>query len=97
MLLDLMSLHAAPGQVAQPGTIAFFSPDLDGLETRADERLLAAMNFGPVHLTLEPPRELPRRATLLRSSDPDRVPDEVDLSRFVLLPCESVLLLVAED
>jgi hypothetical protein len=97
MSLDLMSLHDAPGQVAQPGTIAFFSPDIDGLQTRTGERLLAVMNFGPVHMTLEPPSELPRQATLLRSTDPDRVPGEVDLARFVLLPCESVLLLAAED
>ncbi|HZD02661.1 MAG TPA: alpha-amylase family glycosyl hydrolase [Actinomycetes bacterium] len=55
------------------------------------ERLLAAVNFAAVLAPLRLPAELPRRATLLISTDPDRA-DGVDLNGFALGPSEAVLL-----
>ena len=60
-------------------------------------RLLAAVNFTTVPVTLGPPAGLSRRATLLTSTDPDRVSGDADLARLVLLPSEAVLLLVPPE
>ena len=59
--------------------------------------LLAAANFGVVHVTLQLPVQPPRRAVLVSSTDPDRIGGEVDPDRFVLLPSEVVVLATPLD
>jgi alpha-glucosidase len=58
------------------------------------DRLLAAVNFatGPVPLRLDPDLDLPRRAALEVSTDPDRADGDVDLHGFALQASEGVLL-----
>jgi alpha-glucosidase len=56
------------------------------------DRLLAAVNFAPNAVRLLLPTELPRRATLLLSTDPNRGDADVDLGGFTLGPSEAVLL-----
>jgi alpha-glucosidase len=56
------------------------------------ERLLAVMNFATDPVPFRPLDELPRRATLVLSTDPDRADGEVDPNGFVLGPSEAVLL-----
>jgi hypothetical protein len=48
-------------------------------------------------MTLRLPDGLSPRATLVMSTDPDRVTGDADLRRFVLLPSEAVLLLPVGD
>ena len=63
----------------------------------AREGLLAAVNFTAEPMTLRLPDGLPPWATLVMSTDPDRVTGDADLRRFVLLPSEAVLLLPVGD
>jgi alpha-glucosidase len=57
-----------------------------------DSDRLLAVNFaaGPVPLRLDP--ELPRRARIAVSTDPDRADGDVDLSDVALGPSEGVIL-----
>jgi hypothetical protein len=54
--------------------------------------VLAAINFATAPTPTKLPAELPARATLVISADPDGAEGEVDLSDFVLAPSEGVLL-----
>jgi len=56
------------------------------------DRLLAAVNFASRELSLRPNSELPRRAELLISTDPDRARGELDLAALRLAPDEAVIL-----
>jgi alpha-glucosidase len=56
------------------------------------DRLLAAINFASVKVPLQLPAELPGRAALLLSSDPDRAERDVELGDFRLGPSEAVIL-----
>jgi alpha-glucosidase len=56
------------------------------------DRLLAAVNFASVRVPLKLPGELPGRAALLLSSDPDRAEGDVELGGFQLAPSEAVIL-----
>jgi alpha-glucosidase len=59
------------------------------------ETLLVAVNFATDPVPVRPLAELPRRASLVLSSDPDRLDADVDPNRFVLGPGEAVLLRLA--
>src|SRR5919106_1112147 len=61
------------------------------------ERLLAAMNFATDAVPFRPLTDMPRRAALVLSSDPDRADREVDPNGFVLRPSEAVLLRLKEE
>jgi len=54
------------------------------------------MNFATVPVPLRPLTELPRRATLVLSTDPDRADGDVDPNGFVLGSSEAVLLRLQE-
>jgi alpha-glucosidase len=56
------------------------------------DRLLAAVNFATAPAPLRLGLDLPRTATLVVSTDPDRTDDGVDHHRFTLGPSEGVLL-----
>jgi alpha-glucosidase len=56
------------------------------------ERWLAVMNFATVPAELRLPAELPRRLTMIVSTDPDRGDGEVDLDAVTLRPGEAVLM-----
>jgi hypothetical protein len=56
------------------------------------DRLLAAVNFASVRVLLKLPGELPGRAALLLSSDPDQAEGDVQLGGFQLGPSEAVIL-----
>jgi alpha-glucosidase len=56
------------------------------------DRLLAAVNFATAPAPLRLSLDLPRTATLVVSTDPDRTEDSVDHHRFTLGPSEGVLL-----
>ncbi|HEY4865552.1 MAG TPA: DUF3459 domain-containing protein [Candidatus Dormibacteraeota bacterium] len=56
------------------------------------DRLLAAVNFASVSVSLELLGDLPGRAALLLSSDPDRAEGDVELGSFQLAPSEAVIL-----
>ena len=58
------------------------------------ERLLTLANRGAAHAVLQLTPEPPGRAILVSSTDPDRVAGEVDPDRLILLPGETVVLLV---
>lgn len=87
-LFTVWPTAAAPSEADGDGT-----PDADG----GLEGLLAAVNFTAEPMTLRLPDGLPPRATLVMSTDPDRVTGDADLRRFVLLPSEAVLLLPVGD
>jgi alpha-glucosidase len=59
-----------------------------------EDRLLAAVNFATRPVALRLATALPRQASLLVSSDPDREEGAVDPAGLVLAPAESVLLRV---
>jgi alpha-glucosidase len=59
------------------------------------ERWLAAINFATTSVPLRLGAELPRRARLAVSSDPDRLSDEVNLSSLTLEPSEGILVRVS--
>jgi alpha-glucosidase len=56
------------------------------------DRLLTAVNFAAVRVPLKLPGELPGRAALLLSSDPDRAEGDVQLGGFELGASEAVIL-----
>jgi alpha-glucosidase len=56
------------------------------------ERVLAAVNFATVAVPLRLDAELPRRARIALSTDPDRADGEVDLHDVTLGPSEGILL-----
>jgi alpha-glucosidase len=56
------------------------------------DRMLAAVNFADRAAALQPTSELPRKATLLISSDPERAAGELDLTALRLAPNEAVIL-----
>ena len=101
---------SAPVAVPVASAIAWWDIPRDGLpdelhdgrrasDPRRDghpraEATLAAVNFAEVPTRLPP--ELPRHATVLMSTDPDRASGEADLERFILLPGEAVLLLMQD-
>jgi hypothetical protein len=81
-----------------PADAARSEPDHGTVEVGgAREGLLAAVNFTAEPMTLRLPDGLPPWATLVMSTDPDRVTGAADLRRFVLLPSEAVLLLPVGD
>src|SRR5918992_273889 len=55
------------------------------------ERVLAAVNFATVAVPLRLDAELPRRARIALSTDPDRADGEVDLHDVALGPSEGIL------
>jgi alpha-glucosidase len=56
------------------------------------DRLLAAVNFMVTPAPLDLTAELPSRATLIVSTDPDRACGDVDLNAFTLQPSEGIIL-----
>jgi alpha-glucosidase len=62
------------------------------LRVHGDDRILAAVNFADTPTRLHVGNELPRHATLLLSTDPERDAGEIDLDDLTLRPIEGVLL-----
>jgi hypothetical protein len=91
----LQSETFQPGRdrlVREPSDVPLTGAGPDVLAWRDAADRLAVVNFGAAPAYLRPAPALPREAELVASTDPSRLPGDVALERFILLPREAVLL-----